>query len=171
MEKILKYLPRENQNLNGTAEHPDPDGEQAAQETQLSESIVTSEEIIDWDQLIDRLGDEELIKEIITIFLENNKEWLDKLCKAVKAKNSREIKFYAHAIKGDARNIGAKRLSDIAHQLECVEMQNDAREATLLFDKLKTELEKVVTFLSRTDWIEIIEGEKTITDEKLKANI
>ena len=171
MEKILKYLPQENQNLNGTAEHSSPATEQAAEQTQLNESIVPNEGIIDWDQLINRLGDEELIKEVVSIFLEDNKERFDKLCEAVKSKNSSEIKFYAHAIKGIAINIGAKQLSDIACRLECADMQNNTREATLLFDKLKTELEKVVAFLSRTDWIEIVKSGKTITNERLKANI
>ena len=40
-----------------------------------------------------------------------------------------------------------------------------------LFDKLKNELEKVVTFLSRKDWIEIAKQEKVITDDKLEVSI
>jgi len=74
-------------------------------------------------------------------------------------------------LKGAAANVGAKRLSDIAYHLEYVGREKDVEAATPLFDKLKTELEKVVTFLSRTDWIEIAKREKVITDEKLEANI
>ncbi len=43
--------------------------------------------------------------------------------------------------------------------------------ANPLFDELKAESEKVVTFLSRTDWVEIAKRDKVITEEKLNANI
>ncbi len=131
----------------------------------------TVKEILNWGQLIGRLGDEELIKEVVPIFLNDSEERFHKLTEAVKAGDAKGIKLYAHALKGVATNVGANRLSDIAYRLECVGRENDVEAAAPLFDKLKTELEKVVTFLSRTDWIEIAKLEKVITDEKLEANI
>jgi len=139
------------------------------QESNFKETsgIEDSKEILNWDRFIGIWGNEELIKEVVPIFLNDNEERFDKLTEAVKAGDTKAIKFYAHTIKGAGRNIGARRLSDIACRLECVGRENDVDSATILFDKLKTEFEKVVTFLSRTDWIEIAKREKVITDEKL----
>jgi signal transduction histidine kinase/AmiR/NasT family two-component response regulator/HPt (histidine-containing phosphotransfer) domain-containing protein len=181
LEKIHKYLPAENKALtekaNSVKSQVDELAElccgQIPQESSLKETVGNedSKEILNWDELIGRLGDEELLKEVVPIFLKDNKERFEKLTEAVKAGDTKAIMFYAHAIKGAGRNIGARRLSDIACRLECVGRENDVDSATILFDKLKTEFEKVVTFLSQTDWIETAKREKVITDEKLKANI
>ncbi|MHC4174489.1 MAG: Hpt domain-containing protein [Planctomycetota bacterium] len=84
---------------------------------------------------------------------------INKLSDAVKSGYSIEVKFYALAIKGAAGNFGVKRLSDIACQLECAGRENDIETATPLFDRLKTELEKVVVFLSKADWTEIVKNQ------------
>lgn len=129
------------------------------------------ENIIDWPSLVERLGDEESIKEIILIFLTDVKERIEMLTEAMKASDAEGIKSYAHALKGAAANVGVKRLSDIAYRLECAGREENMAAATPLFDELKDESEKVVTFLSRTDWIEIAKRDKVITEEKLNANI
>jgi len=85
--------------------------------------------------------------------------------------SNKNINRHAHATKGTARNVGAKRLSDIAGRLECVRKESDIEMTTLLFDELKPELAKLLTFLSRPDRIEIAKREKVITDEKLNASI
>jgi len=180
LEQLRKYLPAESEGLveevNSFKSQVDEltrlSSNQTSQGPQSGESTGISEEIINWDQLIliGRLGDEEFIKEIIPVYLNDNKEWFDKLSDAVKSGDSNGIKFYAHAIKGAGRNFGAKRLSDIAYQLECAGRENGLEKAESLLDRLKAELEKVVTFLSRTDWIEIAKREMVITDEKLNAN-
>ncbi len=181
LEKIRKHLPVENEALSEKANSVKSQVDDLAnlccdrisQESILGKTvgIEDSKEILNWGQLIGRLGDEELIKEVVPIFLDDSEERFNKLTEAVKAGDAKGIKLYAHALKGAATNVGAKRLSDIAYRLECVGRENDVEAATPLFDKLKTELEKVVTFLSRTDWIEIGKREKVITDEKLEANI
>ena len=176
--KIRKYLPVESKTLSEKANSVKFQvdelaelccGGQIPQESGLKETvgIEDGEEILNWDELLGRLGDEELVKEVVPIFLKDNEERFDKLTKAVKAGDAKAIKLHAHAVKGAGRNIGAKRLSDIAHRLEYAGRENDVEAATPLFDELKTELEKVVTFLSRRDWIEIAKREKVITDEKL----
>jgi len=90
---------------------------------------------------------------------------------SIKVGDTKAIKLYAHALKGAAANVGVKRLSDIAYRLECAGREENMAAATPLFDELKAESEKVVTFLSRTDWIEIARRDKVITEEKLNANI
>ncbi len=179
-EKVRKYLLPRNKVLSEKANSVKSQVDELTklcsdpipQESNLKETagIEDNKEILNWEDLIGRLEDEELIKEIVPIFLNDNKERLEVLTKAVKAGDAQAIKLYAHAVKGAGLNIGAKQLSDIAYCLECAGRENDVVVAVSLFDKLKVELEKVMTFLSRTDWIEIAKREKVITDEKLNAN-
>ena len=180
VEKLRKYISPSNEALsekaNSVKSHVDELAKLCSspipQESNLKEAVGVDDnkEILNWDDLIGRLGDEELIKEIVPIFLNDNKERLEMLTKAVKAGDAQAIRLYAHAVKGAGRNIGAKRLSDIAHCLESAGREGDVEATVSLFDELKAELEKVMTFLSRTDWIEIAKREKVITDEKLNAN-
>jgi PAS domain S-box-containing protein len=125
--------------------------------------------ILNWDELISRLGDEGLIREIVPMFLKDNKERFSKLSEAVEARDAKTLKLYAHAVKGAARNIGAIRLSSIAHRLECAGREEHLDAANALLDALKTELEKVVTLLSLDDWMEIARRERIVTDDVLNA--
>jgi CheY-like chemotaxis protein/HPt (histidine-containing phosphotransfer) domain-containing protein len=181
LEKIQKYLCAKDKvarkNTNETKHQEDGALDQscnpAPEESRLSRTseAADSTEILNWNELIGRLGDEELIRDIVPIFLNDNKERIEKLTDAVETGDAKTLKLYAHAVKGAAGNIGAIRLSDIAHRLECAGRENDLEAASWLFDALKTELEKVVAFLSLEDWIEIAKREKVITDDKLNAGI
>lgn len=112
-------------------------------------------QMLDWNRLIDRWGDEDLIREITPIFLADSRERLETLREAVKTGDAAVIAGSAHAIKGSGRNFEARRLSEIAGRMECAGRENDLTEATLLFEQLATELDKMMTFLSKPDWIEI----------------
>ena len=79
------------------------------------------------------------------------------------------LKLHAHAMKGAARNIGAKQMYDIADRLECVGRKSYVEAAASLLDELKSEYEEVMSFLSRADWIEIAKQEKVVTAEKIRA--
>ena len=181
LEKIQKYLRVRNGAVceRTDAIKPQEDGtfelsrDQATEESgsNLVSEAGDGEEILNWNELIGRLGDEELIREIVPVFLNDNKERLERLTEAVEAGDAKTLKLYAHAIKGAGRNIGAVRLSNIAHRLECAGREEDLEAANPLLDALRTELEKVVTLLSFDDWIEIAKREKVITNEKLEANI
>ena len=99
--------------------------------------------------------------------MKDNTERLGVLTEMVKANNAEQIRFYAHAITGAGRNVGARRLSDIPNQLECAGKENDMEAFASLFEDVKSELETVMSFLSRDDWIELAKRERVITDEKL----
>ncbi|MHB9070258.1 MAG: CHASE domain-containing protein [Sedimentisphaerales bacterium] len=158
---IRKYLPPENQTLIEKVDFAKSKADEIANLC-LDPNTEVSENIINWEQLFNTWGSEEVIKEVTGIFLKDSRERLDKLSEAVKVQDSREIKFYAHSIKGSARTAGIKHLSDIASQLECAGRDNDIKTATAIFDRLKTEFAKIDTFLSQSDWIEIAKQEKVI---------
>ena len=160
LAKLRKYLPLKGQDLIETVDSVKSQvGEltnlccdQTALEVTDAEN---SEVIINLDQLINILGDEEAIKEIVPTYLDDNKKRFDKLVEAINSGDAEAIRSNAHAIKGAGRNFGVKRLVDTAYRLECAGIENDVEAAVSSFDELKREFEKVVAFLSRPDWIEI----------------
>lgn len=176
-EEISRYLPLKDDVLSKQADSVKSqmdelsalcDNQTAHQFSQeKTVKIRDDEEILNWGQLIDRLGDEELIKEVVPMFLNDSRDRLEALTKAVNNGDADAIKLYAHAVRGAGRNVGAKRLPNIAHRLECAGKDNDMEIAAALLDELKNELEKLVTFFSRSDWIEIARQERVITDDTL----
>ena len=165
LRKIAKYLPSRTEVVSKTVDSARSQvdeltelcSDQATSKAKSDESggADTSSDIINWHQLIDRFGDEDAIEQILPTYLKDNKENFEKLSEAVKSGDSKAIASHAHAIKGAGRNLGVKRLSDIAGQLEFAGRDNDIEAFTPLLDKLEVEFEKAMTFLSRTDWIEI----------------
>jgi CheY-like chemotaxis protein/HPt (histidine-containing phosphotransfer) domain-containing protein len=167
-EKIHKHLPLKKDSLceriDSAESHADelmePGSDLVSQGSQSSEIPGNSEEVIDWDQLISRLVDTELVKEVTPIFLDDNKERFDELSEAIKLGDTEAIKLYAHALRGAGGNFGAKRLSEIALRLECAAAENDLEAAAPVFEELRIEFEKVVSFISRPDWLEIAQREQ-----------
>jgi len=121
------------------------------------DSLDTSEceQVINWDQLISRLEDEELIRKVVPLFPVDNKERIKTLAEAIEAGDAKRIASCAHAIKGAAVNIGAKRLSEIAGYLEVAGHKDNTAAAPQIFDELENEFERVASFVSQPDWCEI----------------
>jgi HPt (histidine-containing phosphotransfer) domain-containing protein len=74
-------------------------------------------------------GDRAVALEVLALFEAQAPEWLDALRAAQDVKNFSET---AHAVKGAARGIGARRLADVAALAEA--NTDDARLAALLAD-------------------------------------
>ena len=131
--------------------------DETAPQGQSSESPggQNAENVLDWEQLISRIVDEELVEEIMPVCIEDNRERLKMLAAAVENADSKQVKSYAHSIKGSAANMGAKQLSEIAYRLEHMASQDDLSEAEELLQKITTEFEKLELFVSKPDWIEI----------------
>ena len=168
LEKLRKYIPLEGQSLvemidivksqvNDLTELCSNQRTPKAQSGELDEVYISSD-IINWDQLIGRLGDEALIEEIVPIFLKDCKERFDNLSNAMESEDTKAINFYGHAIKGASRNVCAERLSEIANQLESAGREDNLKSAVSIYEELKTEYEKVALVLSQKDWIQTIKN-------------
>lgn len=107
---------------------------------------------IDWHLLMDRIGDESLVDEIIPVFLKDNQERMNLLAEAVRKKDSPEVKFYAHSIKGACGTIGSPRLFDLAKQLENSARLEETNKYTGLYEQIKTRFNNLTVLLSRNDW-------------------
>ncbi len=169
-EKIKKYLTPITQVLN-TDEGSLP----ITKETQLAQSQaeefsesnneanhqeLNSEvnDIINWERLVERFGDIALIEEILPTYLKDSMAHFAKLTEAMEKSDSKEIKFHAHAIKGAGRNLSVQNLTDIAANLEHSCSEGDMGKVTVLFNELKPEFEKVMSFISQPEFIENARG-------------
>jgi two-component system sensor histidine kinase/response regulator len=145
---IAQYLAPKQDATNLTP--PEPHGlstdSPSTQSSDTHESDLS--DIVDWDLLIDRLGDEEIIREIMPTYIKDTQNHFDKLCQAVAAADCAGTASHAHALKGVGRNLSVQSLADLAFQLERAGRNNDAETGTLLLGKLTVEIEKVLRALS-----------------------
>ncbi len=91
--------------------------------------------------LMENLGNnEELINNLVTTALISLSTNLEKLTIAFSEKNVKEVKRYAHQIKGTALNIGFNILAEFAEQVESAIEFNDIKTSNLL-ESMKYEME------------------------------
>jgi len=165
LEVIRKYLPTKSMTLGEETdsvrsevdEFSEPCSDAAVLEALSTGPVGTqdSEEVIDWAQVMSRIVDEELIEEVMPACVVENRERLEMLTAAVQAADAKEVKLYAHAIKGSAANLGARGLSDAAFNLEHMASQEDLSKAGELLQDIRTEFNKLESFVSEPGWMEI----------------
>jgi CheY-like chemotaxis protein/HPt (histidine-containing phosphotransfer) domain-containing protein len=97
--------------------------------------------------------DEEVVKETISIFLEDAPQTIELLSGAIAAKDSNNIKMHAHKLKGLARHFAARKLTDMLYVLETKGREGELEGSEALFAEIRTEFDKLKSFLSQTDWI------------------
>ena len=107
---------------------------------------------IDWQLLIERLGSEDLVDEIIPIFVKDNTGRMKMLMQAMEKIDQREIKFYAHSLKGATATIGAARISELAKQLEIAARDGDNSQYRPLYEEINVRFARLIEFLSKSDW-------------------
>ena len=119
-----------------------------------TDDACNSKGAISWAALMEAYGQESMIEDIVTIFLEDCPQCVESLAYAVKSKNPKDISLYAHRLKGLAGHVTAKRLLEKAYRLECAGREEDVDVAASIFEEARDEFEKVISFLSKVDWIE-----------------
>ncbi len=159
LKRVTKYLPSTNETLSNAIDSAKSQADELAyvccdQTTQAAADVEGNDELINFNHLLVLLGGEAPLREIVPIYLADNQKRFAELTEAVKSGDTAAVKSDAHAIKGAARNFGAKRLMDIADQMERAGRENNMEMAITVFGELKTEYVKVVSFLSQPDWIE-----------------
>ena len=156
---LRKYLQPKEQNVDISSDSDKINTNISANHNdyEVIENMGSQEEdrLINIDQLINILGDEETIKEIIPTYIVDNEKHFNELSDALKNNDCEAVRRHAHAIKGAGRNFGATNLAEIAGKLESAGQNKDMPLALSFYDELKIEFEKVMTFISRPDWIEI----------------
>ena len=96
-------------------------------------------------------GDEELLREIAALFLEDFPRSLELLKTSVANRAAHDIEHYAHSLKGSVSNFGAKEVVEAAFVLEqkgrqgaLEHVENDLRCLETALERLKPELESLI---------------------------
>jgi len=167
VEGLACYLPATE---NDTSEQSaSPTSASPLRASDLSDAAVSDDgaetPIIAWGQLISRIGDEDLVRELMPICVADNKSRLESLSEAVAAKDVAQVKLCAHSIKGSAANLGAEPLSEAARHLERMAAADDLFQAEARLQTIRMEFDRFDAFVSDPDWIEIAKRQQVAWDQ------
>ncbi|MBP1910710.1 response regulator [Methanolobus bombayensis] len=108
-------------------------------ETQSDEVVFDSQHLME-----NMMGDTEMIRKIIEIFLMDAPEQIKGLKKSMDEDNLEKLSEFAHKIKGSSVNIGGISLSNCAGKIEKAAMKGELEEVRSLFPEIEKEFELLV---------------------------
>lgn len=94
-------------------------------------------------------GDEELLKEIAQIFLDENPGALDEIRAAADAGDTKALEKAAHTLKGSVSNFGAQTARDAAYRIEQMGRSGDLNSVSEALANLETAVHTLSSELSR----------------------
>lgn len=101
----------------------------------LSEESMNSD-VFNYKEAIERVGDEDLLNELLEDFLEFADDIVHDLHKAIAEGNDTMVRNAGHTMKGTAANLSLPRLSDIGAELENAGTKKLTDSYSELYDKL-----------------------------------
>ena len=121
-----------------------------APENETADSIEQDEaDIFNQDELLNRTGgDEELLEELLNLFLKNFPDQLQALKQALQHNDIEQVAHQAHTIKGSSANMGAYALKNAALSMETAGKDNDPVLAQAALKQLYSEFNKFQAFIS-----------------------
>jgi len=121
-----------------------------APENETADSIEQDEaDIFNQDELLNRTGgDEELLEELLNLFLKNFPDQLQALKQALQHNDIEQVAHQAHTIKGSSANMGAYALKNAALSMETAGKDNDPILAQVALKQLYSEFNKFQMFIS-----------------------
>jgi len=147
LAQSLIMLPEE-QNCGGHLEDlcmaTERPGTKAVETPANAASNGAPEEDLSRAALLELFGeDENLLRELVGLFLEDSPPLLNDLRAGVAGLDAAMVERAAHALKGSVGNFGAKRLAELARQLETMGRARDLAGAREALTALEQELERV----------------------------
>jgi HPt (histidine-containing phosphotransfer) domain-containing protein len=109
---------------------------------------------IDWNDLFERIGDEDIIHEFALSFVKNGEKLIFSLGQAIDSGDPEQVEMFSHAMKGAASNIGAIPLAKASWQLESTAAEKHLEKAAELFNRIAPEFESLKALLQQPDWIQ-----------------
>lgn len=107
-----------------------------------------SKERLDWQQAVDQIGgDGELLREVLTMFLDGYEDHQRQLKEAMEANNLAEVAEVAHTLKGLVGTFGAQLAQNAALSLEQAAKQ--AEEVTPQFKQFELEMQHLLPALQQ----------------------
>ncbi len=112
-------------------------------------SQTVSDREFDRSEMLDRMGgDEELLQEIVSLFLDEYSTMLAELRQAVSGADPQRIERSAHALKGALLNMSAVPAAELAQQLESMGNRGELQPAAPLLADLERRLERLAEQLA-----------------------
>ena len=103
---------------------------------------------IDMDQALEEFdNDQEFLREVIFDFLQNLKQQITIMRRAIGANDLKTLKQEAHAIKGGAANLTAGKLTKAARELEQAADPEEGNNLAPLLEKIEREYESLALFI------------------------
>ena len=109
--------------------------------------------------------DEEILKEIVKIVLDDAPKTIELLAEAITAGDSNNVKLYAHKLKGLARHVAARKLTDMLYDLETKGREGLLEGSEALFADIQTEFNKLKSFLSQPNWMETAKSSVSVKSD------
>lgn len=115
---------------------------------------MSSIPVID-DQILDEcyLGDDELIADVVQVFMEQKDSQVGEVAGAVKARDALAVGRSAHKLKGGLLTIGAAAAGDAALRLEKMGKTGDLSGADAALASLHAELDRLVDALRARKYV------------------
>jgi CheY-like chemotaxis protein len=119
-----------------------------ANETKPDESL-NNINVVNKAEALERLdADEELLKEIWEIFINDAPRQMDRLKESLDDNDTALAELQAHSLKSTAANIGANLMKSEAFKVELAAKDNNLNDARAHYRKLEHELKKVLNVLT-----------------------
>ena len=107
----------------------------------MNSSDNPDQQVVDFDRALSRVaGDEEMLRELAQIFLEESPNWLDQVETAINDGDAEGLFRAAHDIKGSTEVFCADPAVQAAKQLERMGRQDELEVADEALGALKAEL-------------------------------
>ena len=117
--------------------------------------------MINWDSMIKSCGDEDIAIEVVGMFVKDSPRCIESIAEALQAQDMKLVKMYAHSLKGAAFHVGDNELAQKAYLLECAGRDKRFEESVSLFEQIQQEYDKLISVLSRPDWIKLVKEHQT----------
>jgi CheY-like chemotaxis protein/HPt (histidine-containing phosphotransfer) domain-containing protein len=99
---------------------------------------------LDWAKAVETVqGDMELLRDIVTTFLDECPRMLEGIQKSLESERCRELQLAAHTLKGSMRYFGAKLAFERAYELECQAREGRLQTADKTLESLRAELDQI----------------------------
>ncbi len=117
-------------------------------DTISSETSAEADVIINKKEALEAIGnDEELLKEMYNIFIEEAPSLMKNLKIAIKEGKSPDITLNSHSLKSSSGHIGAKTMEKLAYQMERAGKNGEISDLSDLYENLQKELDKVIAVI------------------------
>jgi signal transduction histidine kinase/DNA-binding response OmpR family regulator len=115
-------------------------------------------EVVNKAEVLSRLdGDDELLREIVSIFLTDCPSLVEQVSAAIMRQDSDGLERAAHKLRGAVTTFASGKALSAAQQLETMGRDQDLRHAGEVFVQLKEQIEILENVLSQL-WVEVVPG-------------